>query len=124
MRLAYFTDTPRIGGAERFLANLIAGAAAAGHDVTLFAAQDAMLELIGGEAPTASLVRLRPCDLHSTHSRSATLRALARSSPAMLRAFESADADLLHVNNGGYPGSHLCRLAIMLGRPARVPRRL
>jgi glycosyltransferase involved in cell wall biosynthesis len=124
MRLAYFTDTPRIGGAERFLVNLVAGVANAGHDVTVLAPQDALLKLIAAEVPEAALVRTGPRDYYTLPSRGERLAALVRSLPAVTHAFSGVEADLLHVNNGGYPGSELCRVATVLGRLARVPRRL
>ena len=58
MRITYFTDTYRIGGAERFLANVVAGAADAGHEVTVVSTQESVLELVADEVTTATLVRV------------------------------------------------------------------
>jgi glycosyltransferase involved in cell wall biosynthesis len=123
LRLAYFADTPRLGGAERFLVNVVAGAVAAGHDVTVLSPQVELLELVGGETGSR-LVRTGPRDVWKVSSPRGKLGTLMASLPLVGVALARTRADLLHVNNGGYPGSELCRAASVLGRPARIPRRL
>src|SRR4051794_25923936 len=59
MRIAYFADTFRIGGAERFLADVVAGAAGAGHDAIVVSHQASVLDLVAREAPAATPLRLR-----------------------------------------------------------------
>jgi glycosyltransferase involved in cell wall biosynthesis len=124
MRIAYLTDTPRPGGAERVLEQLAEAAVSAGHDVVLLAPQRWLLERAAAAIPglrtrelgfRASLEELGPA---------ARLGALAAALPGLVGALRAERPDVLHVNNGGYPGSDLCRLAIIAGRLARVPRRL
>src|SRR4051812_23162803 len=106
MRVAYFADTPRIGGAERYLADVAAGTAAAGHEVVVVSPQAEVLELV---APFARGVRTGDDAYAGSPSPAARAAALARSAPAVGLALARTGADLLHVNNGGYPGSDLCR---------------
>ena len=121
MRITYFTDTYRIGGAERFLANVVAGAAGAGHEVTVVSTQDSVLELMAGEARSAALVRVTG-DISGLPSRNARIVAFARAFPEFALALRHTRPQLVHVNNGGYPGSELCRAATLVARFARAPR--
>jgi glycosyltransferase involved in cell wall biosynthesis len=123
MRIAYFTDVSRIGGAEGFLADMAAAAVGAGHDVTVFSPQSFLLDYVHSAVSEARLVR-GGVDFAAAKSRSARAGALIRGLPALPGSLSRLDADLLHVNNGGYPGSDLCRLATVAARVARVPRRL
>jgi glycosyltransferase involved in cell wall biosynthesis len=119
MRIAYFTDSEQIGGAERHIADLAAGVSAAGHDVMMLAPQDGLLEFVG---MTSSAVELRRAGDRSYHRSGGAGRAiaLARAVPALRTALRATNADLLHVNNGGYPGSDLCRLAPLLAPRPRI----
>ena len=56
MRIAYFTDTPRLGGAERFLADVAAGAEGAGHRITVISPQTFVLDFVAEAAPGARLM--------------------------------------------------------------------
>jgi glycosyltransferase involved in cell wall biosynthesis len=40
----------------------------------------------------------------------------------LLGLFRRLRPDVLHVNNGGYPGAHSCRVAVLAARAAGVPR--
>src|SRR4051812_4047637 len=120
MRVAYFADTPRIGGAERYLADVAAGTAAAGHEVVVVSPQLEVLELV---ARFARGVRAGDDAYARSPSPAARAAALARSAPAIGRALARTGADLLHVNNGGYPGSDLCRVATIVAA-ARIRRRV
>jgi glycosyltransferase involved in cell wall biosynthesis len=42
--------------------------------------------------------------------------------PALVGALRARRPDVLHINNGGYPGSDLGRLIVMAARVVRVPR--
>src|SRR6266851_3419491 len=110
MKIVYFTDVARIGGAESFLADLAAAARGAGHDVTIFSPQPFLLDYLHAAVPEARLVR-GSVDFAAAASRSARAGALVRALPALQVSLSRLDADVLHVNNGGYPGSDLCRLA-------------
>jgi glycosyltransferase involved in cell wall biosynthesis len=116
MRIVYFTDTEQIGGAERHVADLAAAVAAAGHDVALLAPQDEMLDFVRATSTEVELRRAGDRAYHGTGG-AARAAALARGLPGLRRALRRAGGDVLHVNNGGLPGSDLCRLA-----PRLVPR--
>jgi glycosyltransferase involved in cell wall biosynthesis len=121
MRITYFADTYRVGGAERFLANVVAGSAGAGHDVTVVSAQEPVLDLIAGETPVATLLRLKT-DVWARTSRRARIGAFARALPELPIAIRQARPQLVHVNNGGYPGSEPCRAAAIVARFAGAQR--
>jgi glycosyltransferase involved in cell wall biosynthesis len=124
MRIAYFTDTPRIGGAERFLADVVAGAEVAGHEVTIISPQSFLLEFVAEASPRSRVVQAGRVDYFTAPSRGRVIKELVWAVPELRRTFARARVDLLHVNNGGYPGSDLCRLATIAGRLAGVPARL
>jgi glycosyltransferase involved in cell wall biosynthesis len=124
MRLAYFADTPRLGGAERFLVDVASGVSEAGHEIIVLSPQDEMLELVRSELPAARVVRAGTRALHGSRPRAKKLASLVASLPSVRAALADTSADLLHVNNGGYPGSELCRVAPLMGRAAGIPAQL
>ena len=116
VHVVYVADAPRIGGAERYLTDVVAGAVAAGHTATVLAPQDALLDAVraaapgGGRAFRGRRVR-RGCGRWAS--------GCGRSHPAaarMSRAVRKAKPDLVHINNGGYPGSDLCRFVQVFAR--------
>lgn len=113
MRITYFADTYRLGGAERFLATVIAGAVGGGHDVTVISPQASVLELVAGEVPAATLVRLKT-DLWASTSRRARRGGFPRVLGETAVAFRRARPQLIHINNGGFPGSDVCRAATIV----------
>src|SRR3954452_21115942 len=121
MRIAYFTDTYRIGGAERFLADLVAGVAGAGHDVAVVSPQASVLDLVGESATGVDLVGTR-VDYSAVSSWQDQLRALARASPELRAVISRLRPNVLHVSNGGHPGSDLNRLATIVARVAGKPK--
>jgi glycosyltransferase involved in cell wall biosynthesis len=123
MRIAYLTDVDRIGGAERFLATIASGAVGAGHDVTVLSPQPFLLDFMHEAVPHARL-SLSRVDVAASASRWPRLGALARAAPSLPVSLARLNTELLHVNNGGYPGSDLCRSAAIAARFVRVPRRL
>jgi glycosyltransferase involved in cell wall biosynthesis len=123
MRIAYFTDTPRLGGAERYLANIAAGAQAAGHEIVTVSPQEFMLELLAKTAPGARAVLASIGDVGATAPLKRTA-ALARAVPSLAALFRRLQPSLVHVNNGGFPGSDLCRFAPAAAALAGVPLRL
>jgi glycosyltransferase involved in cell wall biosynthesis len=124
MRLLYLTDTRELGGAERNLAALAAGVAAAGHEVSLAAPQRELQRWFEREAPGISVRRALEDRYHDARSRPSRAGALLAELPALLRLMRSAAFAVVHVNNGGFPGSDLCRLAVLAARLAGVPRRV
>lgn len=124
MRITYFTDTPRIGGAERFLANLVAASCDAGHQVTVIAPQPFLLDYVAETTRAPRFVTGGRVRHRSASSAAGTATALGRALPGLRKIVSTTDADLVHVNNGGYPGSDLCRLAVVAARLAGVDARL
>ena len=124
MRVAYFTDTDRLGGAERVLCDLATGAVAAGHEVVLLAPQQWLLDYLSAAVAGLRTQRVGPSALRSTAGRAVRGASVAGQLPVLARALRALRPDVLHVSNGGYPGSDLCRIAILAGRLAGVPRRL
>jgi glycosyltransferase involved in cell wall biosynthesis len=120
VRVAYFVDTPRIGGAERYVADVAAGVAGSGHEVVVVSPQSDVLDLVSG---FARAVRAGSDAYAGSPSPAARARALAASAPAVGMALARTRADLVHVNNGGYPGSDLCRVATIVAA-ARIRRRV
>lgn len=116
MRVVYVADAPRIGGAERYLTDVVAGVVAAGHAATVIAPQEALLEAVAAAAPAARLVRAGSDRYAAAASMAERVRALAPAAAGMARLVRAARPDVVHVNNGGYPGSDLCRLVPVLAR--------
>ncbi len=80
-----------------------------------------MLELVADEVTTATLVRVT-ADISGPMSRQARIVKFARAFPGLALALRRTRPQLVHVNNGGYPGSELCRAATIVARFARAPR--
>lgn len=116
MHVVYVADAPRMGGAERYLTDVIAGAVAAGHAATVLAPQDELLDAVRAAAPGATVVCAGSDAYATATSMAARLRALMPAAARMARAVRAAKPDVVHVNNGGYPGSDLCRVVPVLGR--------
>ena len=117
MRLVYFTDTEEIGGAERYLADLAAAAVDGGHEVWVLAPQTDLLDFVAETAPGA---RLAVAGTRAHHGPPTLGRAsaLGRALPGLTALLARLDPDLFHVNNGGYPGSDLCRMAPLAAKLA------
>ncbi|MGH2911549.1 MAG: glycosyltransferase family 4 protein [Solirubrobacteraceae bacterium] len=109
--IAFLTDAPRVGGAERYLTEVVAAAVAAGHEAHLLAPQEELLYAIAREAPAARVTRVAS-DAYA-HAPSMPRRALslARSAHSLRSALRDTGAEVVLLNNGGYPGSDLLRLA-------------
>ena len=116
MRIVYVADAPRLGGAERYLIDVIAGARAAGQDVTLISPQQAVLDYARSHVTGLATVQAGNDEYARAPGMAVRLRALLGSGAQLARAIRRTRADLVHINNGGYPGSDLCRLAPILAR--------
>jgi glycosyltransferase involved in cell wall biosynthesis len=110
-RIAFFADTPRVGGAERYLAEVVAAASAAGHEAHVVAPQEELLRAIEQAAPAARLTRVADDAYARTPSMPRRAFALARSARSLRSALRKTGADVVLLNNGGYPGSDLVRVA-------------
>ena len=124
MRILYLTDTREIGGAERHVVDLAAGLAATGHEVFVLAPQDEFVGYAAREASGARALRAFSDAYHDAPTPARRLHALAGQLRRMIGAFRRIGPDVLHVNNGGWPGADLLRLAPLAGRLAGVPRRI
>lgn len=124
MRIAYFTDTREIGGAEQNLADMARVAVAAGHDVWLLAPQEELVSWMAARVPGAHARRVGGDGYVEITRHAPRLAALLGQSRRLGGVLRALDIDLLHVNNGGFPGSDLCRLAPLFARLAGVPRRI
>jgi glycosyltransferase involved in cell wall biosynthesis len=120
LRIVHFADTPRRGGAELVLVRNAVAQAQAGHHVEILTAQDWLAEeiLAGGSGATASVVGTEA--FRESDGLERRLRVVAQLFP-LARALRRRRPDVLHVNNGGYPGSDLGRLIVMAARLVRVP---
>jgi glycosyltransferase involved in cell wall biosynthesis len=124
MRIAYVTDTREIGGAERYLATLAEQAATRGHEIAVLAPQAELVAWLAREAPNAGAVRAFDDDYQDASNpvhRGAALLALL---PRIARSLRKLAPHVVHVNNGGFPGSDLCRLTLSAARAAGVARRV
>jgi glycosyltransferase involved in cell wall biosynthesis len=124
MRIAHFIDTPRRGGAERVLEHILAACVRADHDTTLLSPQEWLLDEIAAAVPGLR-TRVTGTDAYASAAGPARRAAkLATALPDVSRALRRLGPDVLHVHNGGYPGSDLCRIAVIAGGLVRAPRRV
>lgn len=124
MRIVYVTDTREIGGAERYLADLAEATARSGHEAILLAPQDELVAWFGRQAPSARVARVLDDsyrDASTPGRRGAALLTLAH---RLARSLRKVEPDVVHVNNGGFPGSDLCRIALPAAWLAGVTRRV
>ncbi|HLL92493.1 MAG TPA: glycosyltransferase family 4 protein [Solirubrobacteraceae bacterium] len=124
MRIAYITDTREIGGAERYLANLAQEAVASGHEALVLAPQQELVAWMARQAPGARAARAFDDSYHDARTPARRAGALLALLPGMARSLSSLAPDVVHVNNGGFPGSDLCRIALTAARLAGVDRRV
>lgn len=124
MRIAYFTDTREIGGAEQNLVDMARVAVAAGHEVWLLAPQAELVAWMAARVPEGHALRVGDDAYFDAGAAAPKLAALLRQSRRLGGVLRGLRIDLLHVNNGGFPGSDLCRLAPLFARLAGVPRRV
>ena len=124
MRVVYLTDTIRMGGAERVLADLARAAVAAGHETIVLAPQPYLVEALAAAVPGAQVRRFGSDAFRTAPTIAARGRSLLAQVPALVRAMRALRPDVLHVSNGGHPGSGLCCMAVPAARLAGVPRRI
>lgn len=110
-RIAFLTDAPRVGGAERYLAEVVAATQAAGHEAHVLAPQEDVLHAVGKAALGATLTTV--ASRAYAHAPSIGRRAwsLAASAGVLRSALRTTGAEVVLFNNGGYPGSDLLRIA-------------
>ena len=105
-------DAPWIGGAERYFADLCDGLAARGLDVHAVSTEGGVLLPWLRERLTGGV------SLHAVMARPVFDDSFVGNVVRGLRPFIDIRAllrglhpDIVHLNNGGYPGSHVCRSA-------------
>lgn len=124
MRIAYICDTREIGGAERCLVALAQEMAARGHEVHVLAAQEELVDWLHSRAPGAHVRRVVEDDYRDVSTTGRRAIALVSLFPRLVRALATLAPDVAHANNGGYPGSDLCRMGLAAARVAGVERRV
>lgn len=110
-RLAFLTDAPRVGGAERYLADVVAAAQAAGHEAHVLAPQEDVLQAVGQAAPGARLRTVASDAYARAPSMGKRAWTLAQCAGGLRSALRETGAEAVLINNGGYPGSDLLRIA-------------
>lgn len=124
MRIVYLADTQAIGGAERHVATLAEEVARRGHEVFLLAPQEDFVKWLAREAPSVTVRRAFNDDYQQAPTQARRGAALLAVLPELVRSLRRLSPDALHINNGGFPGSDLCRIALPAGRVAGVGRRV
>lgn len=124
MRIAYIADTRAIGGAERYLAVLAEELARRGHDVVTLTPQNELAEWLGREAPSARAQRAFSEAYHDAAGPAERGEALLNPLRELALSLKKLRPDVLHANNGGFPGSDLCRIAVIAARFAGIERRI
>jgi glycosyltransferase involved in cell wall biosynthesis len=124
MRLALFADSPRPGGAEQVLVEIARAAHEAGHTVVVLTPQRWLADDVAARAPGVRARRVATDVYGAAPSRARLAGVLAAALPVLVRELLRAAPDVVHVSNGGFPGSQLCRLATIAARAAGVRRRV
>lgn len=124
VRIVYYTDTREIGGAEQNLVDMARIAVEANLDVWLLAPQAELVAWISERVPGAQVLRVGDDLYVEAQSPAVRVRLLLRQVRRLGGVLRTLQPSILHVNNGGFPGSDLCRLAPLTARIAGVSRRL
>jgi glycosyltransferase involved in cell wall biosynthesis len=119
MRIALFADTYRWGGAERVLASTAQAALAAGHEVLVLSPQPWLLDRLAAGHPAPRCESISgSLALRSLPGRPGKGLLLMSQLLELRARLTTLRPTVLHVSNGGYPGSLLCCLAV-----AAAPKR-
>ena len=120
MKVVYFHDSARLGGAERYLVDLCGGIAARGVEVHVASPSDALLALVQDELDDAVAIHILPPRPAFDSNLAGNVYRAGKPLAHLTKLLHRLQPDLLHINNGGYPGSHLARAAVLATRRARV----
>ncbi len=147
-RIAFFAEVGMVGGAERFLRDLVHGLDRDRYDVEVICARNEAFDrfLRQDTAPRSFTMRALDLQTLATSRVFGNARALRRypllyrwrsipkgllrqannlrNWPIIVRAVRERAIDILHINNGGYPGGETCRLAALAARRAGIPLRV
>jgi glycosyltransferase involved in cell wall biosynthesis len=146
IRLAFYTENLLVGGAERYLLDLINGLDTERFDIALFHNPNPVFEEFIKANVKAPITREQVsimCIAYSTVGQEVQARVRGKWRPiwelmavprALLRylefgvnffrlqrVFRRAAIDILHINNGGYPGGESCRAAVLAAASIGVP---
>lgn len=113
-----------MGGAERHLLSLLRCADRVGHDVVVLSPQQFLLDAASAAVPRSERVQVGDDSYHEAPTMRARALAMVQGLRELRSAMSRSRADILHVNNGGHPGSDLCRVAPLAGRLAGIRNRL
>lgn len=120
MRVALFMDAPRIGGAERYFADLAGGLAEIGHQVHVVTPDGVLLPYVRDRV--GDCVRIHPIGARPDYDGRVAMdltRAL-RPMAEVRSALRAIQPDVVHLSNGGFPGAHTCRAAALVAPRPRV----
>jgi glycosyltransferase involved in cell wall biosynthesis len=160
VKLAFYTENYLVGGAERYLGDLIGTLDRHRYEISLFSnpnpaftsylAQRGLGDIphrVIPILPTAphqavrwanqALRRVKETGPHSQKREMTQLQQIKRVINGLWRyatagpnfallaaALRSRPIDILHINNGGYPGGETCRLAALAASWVKIPVRL
>lgn len=124
MRVVYVADTREIGGAERHLVTLAEQVAKSGHEVSILAPQEELVAWLVREASAVRTVRAFDDAYHDAATPVQRGAALLTQLTPLVLCLRRIAPDVIHVNNGGYPGSDLCRISLLAARLAGVRHRV
>lgn len=118
VRVVYFHDTGRIGGAERQLSDLASGLARSGHDAHIVTTAGPMVPFLRDQLREGVGITVAPA--RPAFDVGLALNTIRAVMPAARLGWQirRLRPDIVHLNNGGFPGSHLCRaVATVVPRP-------
>jgi glycosyltransferase involved in cell wall biosynthesis len=124
VRIAYVADSREIGGAERYLVTLAEQMADGGHEVFIIAPQQELVSWLTRETTNAHTRRAFDDTYHDAPTPWQRGTALVAMVPRIALTLRRLAPDVVHVNNGGYPGSDLCRISLSAARLAGVRHRV
>jgi len=151
-RLTFYTENYLVGGAERYLIELMNRLDSEQYDLRLLCNENPVFQsFVRNNLHVPVAVYPIPIRCLAASAANAAARALSRSSERehsllsklgayplgviryidfamnyarLARTFRSDPFDILYVNNGGYPGGHSCLAAILAAANAGIPVRL
>lgn len=144
-RLVFYMEAYTRGGAERYFCDLINGINLEKYEVNVFCNQDELFsdfvkQSILSKEIAVQIVKIRSLNTSkAVHlAKSKKIFSLANPFKGLLSPslryfyslinlirlysiFKKMRIDILHINNGGYPGAESCRMAVFAAKLARIP---
>jgi glycosyltransferase involved in cell wall biosynthesis len=116
--IALYTEHSSVGGAGRYLADLARRIAARGRRTTVLAPASPLSDFLREEAAGAEVIALPAVAAPGAFVANTTR--LLVPTMQLARTLHSLRPDVLHISNGGYPGSDFCRAAAVVSRRPTV----